>query len=61
MKINDNLYNWMIKNISYHIMYKYTKIDNIHWMWLPRWGYSKKQMKDAENYANELLDKIKFE
>ena len=45
-----NLPNWL--------MYKHTWIDSQHQMWLPRWGYSQKQMIEAEERANELYNNI---
>jgi len=56
-----SIYHWAITNLPYFIMYKNTWIDTQHKMWLPRWGYSKRQMIDAEKRAKELSDNIKLE
>jgi len=42
-KILSNTYNWMMENFPFRIMYAHKKIDLQHKMWLPRWGWSKKQ------------------
>jgi len=57
----ETFYNWCMDNLPYKIMYRYTYIDNIHKMWLPRWGYSRKQLNDAEARAIELIKTIEFE
>jgi hypothetical protein len=42
-------------------MYKHTWIDSQHKMWLPRFGWSKKQIADAEKSAKEKYGNIKWE
>jgi hypothetical protein len=59
-KIN-NIYHWMMINLPYYIMYKNVWIDTQHKMWIPRWGYSKKQIKNAEKEADNLMNNMKFE
>lgn len=56
-----SIYHWAITNLPYWIMYKHTWIDTQHKMWLPRWGYSKRQMDEAKKIGNELYDNIKWE
>ena len=56
-----SIYHWAITNLPYFIMYKNTWIDTQHKILLPRWGYSKRQMIDAEKRAKELSDNIKLE
>ena len=57
----SNVYHWMISNLPYWIMYKHVWIDTQHKMWLPRWGWSKRQIADAEKRAKELAENIKWE
>jgi hypothetical protein len=62
MKIfSDSQYDWMIKNLPFRLMYEHRWIDSQHKMWLPRWGWSKKQRADAEKRAEELSKNIKWE
>lgn len=55
-----SVYHWMISNLPFRIMYKHVWIDT-HKMWLPRWGWSKRQIADAEKKAKELAENIKWE
>jgi len=55
----DNQYHWLITHLPYRLMYVQRSIDSQHKMWFPRWGLSKKQIKDAEQRANELCDNLK--
>jgi hypothetical protein len=59
--VMGSVYHWMISNLPYCIMYKHVWIDTHHKMWLPRWGWSKKQIADAEKRAKELAENIKWE
>lgn len=42
-------------------MYVQRWIDNQHQMWFPRWGYSKRQIEDAEKRADERFKNIKWD
>ncbi len=55
--IMGSVYHWMISNLPFRIMYKHVWIDTQHKMWLPRWGWSKRQIADAEKKAKELARK----
>ena len=59
--VMGSVYHWMISNLPYWIMYKHVWIDSQHKMWLPRWGWSKRQIADAEKRAKELSENIKLE
>lgn len=54
----DKIYHWMIVNLPHQIMYKNSWIDSQHKMWLPRWGWSKEQIKNAKKNADEQYDNI---
>lgn len=54
-------YNWCMENLPFNLMYHQQYIDSQHKMWLPRWGYSRKQLDDAEARAIELMKNVKFE
>jgi len=60
-KFKHKIYHWLIVNLPNCIMYKYTKIDSQHEMFIPRWGWSKQQSEDATKKANELNELIKWE
>lgn len=56
-----SVYHWLISNLPYRIMYKHVSIDSQHKMWLPRLGWSKRQIADAEKRVKELSENIKWE
>ena len=56
----NNIYHWMMINAPYWIMYKYTYIDTQHKMWVPRWGFSKRQSEEAEKQAKDLMSKMNW-
>jgi hypothetical protein len=57
----NSFYHWLICNLPFRLMYKHVYIDKQHKMWLPRWGWSKKQFSDAGKKADELLENIKWD
>lgn len=57
-KLKNDIYHWMIMNLPIRLMYKFTSIDNQHKMWLPRWGWSKKQLLDAEKKVKQKYSNI---
>jgi hypothetical protein len=59
--IMSSVYHWMMCNLPFRLMYKHTWIDSQHKMWLPRFGWSKKQIADAEKSAKEKYGNIKWE
>lgn len=59
--VMGSVYHCMISNLPYWIMYKHVWIDSQHKMWIPRWGWSKRQIADAEKRAKELAENIKWE
>lgn len=61
MKINENIYHWMICNLPFRLMYKHIQVDSQHKMWIPRWGWSKKQLADSEKQAKDWSENIKWE
>lgn len=54
------LYHWMMMNFPHWVMYKHIHMDNQHKIWIPRWGWSKKQIADAKKRAKDLSDSLKF-
>jgi hypothetical protein len=59
--VMSSVYHWMISNLPFRLMYKHTWIDSQNKMWLPRFGWSKKQIADAEKSAKEKYGNIKWE
>lgn len=55
----DKIYHWMLFNLPNRIMYKKIWFDS-HQIWVPRLGWSKKQISDSEKWANEA-EKLKWE
>jgi len=50
----------MMCNLPSKLMYKHIRIDSQHKIWIPRWGYSNKQIADTKKYAEELPNDIKW-
>ncbi len=59
--VMGSVYHWMISHLPFRMMYKHVWIDSQHKMWLPRWGWSKWQIADAEKRAKELAENIKWD
>jgi hypothetical protein len=59
--VMGSVYHLMISNLPFKLMYKHVWIDSQHKMWLPRCGWSKKQIADAEKRAKKLAENIKWE
>lgn len=59
--IFSRFYHWMLCNLPSRLMYKKIYIDNMHEMYMPRFGFSKKQLIDSEKKADELLKNIKYD
>ena len=57
----SGVYHWMISNLPYRIMYKHVCIDSQHKILLPKYGWSKNQIVDAEKLAKELSKNINWE
>ena len=60
-KILNFFYHWLIVNLPFRLMYKHVWIDSQHKMWLPRWGWSKKQIENADKKAKELSKNITWD
>ena len=58
--MKDKIYHWMMINLPHRWMYKHTWIDSQHKMWLPRWGWSKRQYDEAKKESEELYKNIKW-
>lgn len=54
MKKWDNIYNFLMVHMPYWIMYKKIYIDSMHKIWIPCWGWSKKQAEDSKKWAEEI-------
>lgn len=59
--VMGSVYHWMLSNLPFKLMYKHCWIDSQHKMWLPRWGWSKRQIAEAEKRAKYLAENIKWE
>lgn len=60
-KIKNSIYEWMLKHLPFKWMYKKVGTGPCHMMWIPRWGWSKSQLKSAKIRADELMKKIKWD
>lgn len=58
---SDSQYDWMMRNLPFRVMYVHRWIDSQHKMWLPRWGWSKRQIADAEKKTDELMKGLKWD
>lgn len=59
--LSDSQYDWMLNHFPFRIMYTHKQIDSQHKMWLPRWGWSSKQIDEAGKRAEELRRGIKWD
>ena len=57
---SDKQYHWMLRKLPFRLMYKHKWIDSQHQIWYPRWGWSKIQMEEAKNSA-EQYNNIKWQ
>ena len=60
--VSDKTYEWMLKHLPFKLMHHKIPFGGAT-IWTPRWGYTEKQVKDAEEqvelkYGN-LLKKMK--
>jgi len=61
-KVKADFYHWLMMNMPHWIMYKHVHFDsNKYKVWVPRWGWSKKQLVDAEAKAKELDEKLDWD
>lgn len=60
-KIKNKIYNWLMDNLPTKVMYNYIWIDSQHQMWIPRWGWSEKQVELSTNDAEKLNDNINWD
>lgn len=56
-----NFYNWLIRNLPFRLMYKSVYVNSKYKIWVPRWGWSKKQKLEAEKRAKDYSKNIKWE
>lgn len=47
----------IISKLPFRLMYKQVWFD-LHKIWIPRFGWSKKQIRDAEKQSKELYENI---
>lgn len=50
----SNIYDYLLNKLPFRLMYKQIWIDSHHKIWVPRFGWSKNQIKNAEKLAEEL-------
>lgn len=60
-RILENIYHLMMEKLPFRLMHKRYRMDTQHDIWIPRWGYSKKQLSDADDAADKLNKNIKWE
>lgn len=59
--MKDKIYYWCMINLPHWIMYKRVWIDSKSKIYIPRWGWSKKQVEKAKDKAEYYYSKIKWE
>lgn len=59
--MKDKIYHWMIIHFPIWMMYKHFYMDSYHKIYIPRFGWSKKQIKDTEELSKELIEKIEWD
>jgi hypothetical protein len=57
---SDAQYEWMLRNFPFKLMYRKVPFDGAY-IWKPKWGWTKRQIADAENKADELMKGLKWE
>ena len=50
----DKIYHWLMIKLPFKVMYKHVWIDTQHQMWLPRWGWSKRQLSEAKKKLSHI-------
>ena len=58
--LSDKVYHWMMTNLPSRIMYNHIYIDTQHKMWIPKWGWSKKQTDESKKKVEELCNNLNF-
>ena len=60
--MKDKIYHWLVtRSYLSKIMYRHIYVDSHHQMWIPRWGWSKRQLKEATDKAEKLAKELNFE
>lgn len=59
--IGDRIYHWLLHRGPRRIFWVHKHIDTQHKMWFPRYGASKRMMREAEDWAERFSKSIKWE
>lgn len=57
---SDNQYEWMLKNLPLRLMYVKVPFDGTY-VWRPRFGFTDKQISEAQAKADELSKGLNWE
>ncbi len=57
--VSERAYEWMLMNLPVKLMFVKRQIDSQHSMWMPRYGYTKRQIQEAEKRASDLINTLK--
>ena len=57
----SNTYHWLIMNLPHRIMYRKIWLDSYSRMWIPRWRWSKQQLKNSIKQAEKWNQSITWE
>lgn len=57
---SDAQYEWMLRNLPFRMMYRKVPFDGAY-IWKPKWGWTKRQISEAEKKADELMKGLKWE
>lgn len=58
--ISDTFYEWMLRNFPYGLMYKKVYFGS-SFISIPRYGFTKRQIEEAEEIVKEKYKDLKFE
>ena len=57
--ISDNVYEWMLRNLPYKLMYRKVYFGS-SFISIPRYGFTKRQKKEAEERVKEKYKNLKW-
>lgn len=56
---SDSHYEWMLRNFPVFFMYKKIDFGGV-FIWVPKWGLTKRQIENAEKRAIEINEMINW-
>ena len=55
-KVKNHIYNILIDYLPFRLMYKKYYFNGELFIWIPRWGYSNKQMNNAKKFRDKFVN-----